>query len=120
MALHASIVARAALLANAGRRALGLLHGHLLDERLRVTVQVFCLGRRGSGHGSQQLRGCDELLARSWGRVRVVDVEVSVDVVAGLPTQLARAFAASGTFSNDGGAKLSYRAVLVDGENPST
>jgi hypothetical protein len=29
-----------ALLANVGRRALGLLHGRLLDERLRLAVQV--------------------------------------------------------------------------------
>jgi hypothetical protein len=30
------VVLCAPLLANAGRRALGLLHGRLLDERLRV------------------------------------------------------------------------------------
>jgi hypothetical protein len=81
------------------------LHGRLLDERL-------LLGRRGSGHGSQQRRGCDELLALSRGRVRVVDVEVGVDALEGLPAQLARAFSARGSFSN-GGAKQSYRAVFL-------
>jgi hypothetical protein len=71
-------------MANAGRRALGLLHGRLLDERLRLAVQVPRLGRRWSGHGSQQRRSRDELLARSWRRARVVDVEVGVDAIAGL------------------------------------
>jgi hypothetical protein len=49
-ALRAAVILRAALLAYAGRRAFGLLHGRLLDERLRLAVQVLCLGRRGSGH----------------------------------------------------------------------
>jgi hypothetical protein len=44
-ALHAPVVPRAPLLTDAGRRALGLLHGRLLDERLRLTVQVSRLGR---------------------------------------------------------------------------
>jgi hypothetical protein len=38
-------------------------------------VQVLRLGRRGSGHGPQQRRSCDELLAHSRGRVRVVDLK---------------------------------------------
>jgi hypothetical protein len=41
----------AALLAYAGCRALGLLNGRLLNESLRLVVQVLRLGRRGSGHG---------------------------------------------------------------------
>jgi hypothetical protein len=60
------------------------LHGRLLDERLRLAVQVSRLGRRRSGHGSQQCRGCDELLACTWRRDRVVDVEVGVDSIADL------------------------------------
>jgi hypothetical protein len=40
MALRASVIPRAPLLANAGRRALGLLYGRLLDERLRLAVKV--------------------------------------------------------------------------------
>jgi hypothetical protein len=28
------------------------LHGRLLNERLRLAVQVLRFGRRGSGHGS--------------------------------------------------------------------
>jgi hypothetical protein len=36
---------RILLLADAGRRALGLLDGRLLDERLRLTVQVPRFGR---------------------------------------------------------------------------
>jgi hypothetical protein len=51
-------------------------------------------------------------LARSRERVQVVDVEVDVDALAGLLAQLARAFAARGSFFNDGGAKQSYRVVL--------
>jgi hypothetical protein len=89
------------------------LHDRLLNERLRLVVQVLRLGRRGSGHGSQQRRGRDEILACSRGRVRVVDVEVGVDAVTGLPAQLARAFAARGSFSGDGGVKQSYRAVFL-------
>jgi hypothetical protein len=44
--LRATAIPRAALLANARRRAFGPLHGRLVDERLR-------LGRRGSWHGPQ-------------------------------------------------------------------
>jgi hypothetical protein len=47
------------------------------------------------------------------GRVRIVDVEVSVDALAGLPAQLTHAFDACGGLSSDGGAKQSYRAVLL-------
>jgi hypothetical protein len=46
-------------------------------------------------------------LACSWGRARVVNVEVGVDALAGLLAQLTRAFAARGGFSSDGGAKQS-------------
>jgi hypothetical protein len=44
-ALRAPIVPLAPLLADAGRRAFGLLDGRLLDERLRLAVQVLHLGR---------------------------------------------------------------------------
>jgi hypothetical protein len=57
-------------------------------------------------------RGGNELLARSWGRIRVVDVEVGVNAVTGLPAQFTRAFAARGGFPRDGGAKQPHRAVL--------
>jgi hypothetical protein len=50
-ALRAAVIPGTALLAYAGRRAFGLLYGRLLDERLRLAVQVPCLGRRGRGHG---------------------------------------------------------------------
>jgi hypothetical protein len=43
--LRAPIPPRVPQLADAGRRALGLLDGRLLDERLRLTVQVPRLGR---------------------------------------------------------------------------
>jgi hypothetical protein len=43
--LRAPIVPRVTLLSDAGRRALGLLDGRLLDERLRLAVQVSCLER---------------------------------------------------------------------------
>jgi hypothetical protein len=43
--LRAPIVPRVTLLSDAGRRALGLLDGRLLDERLRLAVQVSRLGR---------------------------------------------------------------------------
>jgi hypothetical protein len=42
--LRASVVLRVPLLVNAGRGALSLLHGRLLDERLRLAVQVPRLG----------------------------------------------------------------------------
>jgi hypothetical protein len=44
-ALRAPIVLRAPLLTDAGRRAISLLNGRLLDERLRLAVQVSRLGR---------------------------------------------------------------------------
>jgi hypothetical protein len=44
-ALRAPVVPRAPLLADAGRRSLGLLNGRLLDERLRLAVQVLRLGQ---------------------------------------------------------------------------
>jgi hypothetical protein len=111
-ALHTPVVPRAPLLADAGRRAFGLLDGRLLDERLRLAVQVPSLGRRWGGHGLQQCRGGDELLACSRRRVRVVDVEVGINAIAGLPAQLPRAFAARGCFPRNGGAKQPHRAVL--------
>jgi hypothetical protein len=43
-ALRAPIVSRAPLLADAGCRCFGLLDGRLLDERLRLAVQVSRLG----------------------------------------------------------------------------
>jgi hypothetical protein len=43
------VVLCAGLMAYAGRRALGLLHGLLLDEGLSDAVQVAYLGRRGLG-----------------------------------------------------------------------
>jgi hypothetical protein len=48
-------------------------------------VQVPRLGCRRGGHGPQQCRGGDELLAHSRGRVWIVDVKVGVDAIAGLP-----------------------------------
>jgi hypothetical protein len=51
-------------------------------------------------------------LARSWGRIWVVNVEVGVDAIAGLSAQLTRAFAVRGGFSRDGGAKQPHRAVF--------
>jgi hypothetical protein len=112
-ALRTPVVQRAPLLADAGRRAFGLLDGRLLDERLRLAVKVSCLGRRGGGHGSQQRRGSNELLARSRGRARIVDVEVGIDAIAGLSAQLACAFAARGGFPSDRGPKQPHRAVLL-------
>jgi hypothetical protein len=89
------------------------LDGRLLDKRLRLAVQVSCLGRRGGGHGPQQRRGSYELLARSRGRARIVDIEVGVDAIAGLSAQLARAFATRGGFPGDGGSKQPHRTVLL-------
>jgi hypothetical protein len=82
--LGAAVVPRTALLVYARRQALGLLHGRLLDESLRLVVQVSHLGRRGRGHGPEQRRSCDELLTRAWWRVWVVDIEVGVDALMGL------------------------------------
>jgi hypothetical protein len=89
------------------------LDGRLLDKRLRLAVQVPRLGHQGGGHGPQQYRGSNELLARSWGRARIVDIEVRVDAIAGLSAQLACAFVARGGFPSDGGSKQPHRAVLL-------
>jgi hypothetical protein len=43
----------------------------------------------------------------------VVDVEVGIDALAGLPAQFSCAFAAREGFSGDGGSKQSHRAVLL-------
>jgi hypothetical protein len=53
------------------------------------------------------------LLARSRRRVRVVDVEVSVDAVAGLYAQLPHMFAACGGFPRHGGAEKPHRPILL-------
>jgi hypothetical protein len=111
-ALRAPIVPRAPLLAYAVRQGFGLFDGRLLDERLRLTVQVPRFGGRRGGHGPQQCRGGEELLACSWGHIWVVDVEVGVDAITGLSAQLARAFAARGGFPCDGGARQPHRVVL--------
>jgi hypothetical protein len=112
-ALRALVVPRASLLVDAGRRTFGLLDSRLLDECLRLAVQVPRLGRRGGGHGPQQRCGSNELLAHSWGRARIVDIGVGVDAVMGLSAQLARVFAARRGFPGDGGSKQPHRAVLL-------
>jgi hypothetical protein len=84
LALGASVIPRTTLLVYAGCRAFSLLYDHLLDESLRLAVQVSRLGRRGRGHGPEQRRSCDELLTRAWWRVWVVDIEVGVDALMGL------------------------------------
>jgi hypothetical protein len=89
------------------------LNGRLLDECLHLTVQVSRLGRRGGRHGSQQRRGGDKLLARPRRRVRVVDIEVGIDVIAGLYAQLPRAFAARGGFLCHGGAEQPHRPIFL-------
>jgi hypothetical protein len=50
-ALRTPVILRAPLLVDEGRRAFVLLDDRLLDERLRLAVQVSHLGRRGGGHG---------------------------------------------------------------------
>jgi hypothetical protein len=100
-------------LADAERRAFGLLDGRLLDERLRIVVKVPHLGCRRGGHGLQQCCGGNELFARSRGRIRIVDVEVGVDAIAGLSAQLTHAFAARRGFPRDRGAKQPHHAVLL-------
>jgi hypothetical protein len=76
--MHVTVVLRVGLVAYAGHGALALLHGGLLDKGLR-------LRRRWLGHGSEQRLHCDELLACPGRCVRVVDIEVSVDALVGLP-----------------------------------
>jgi hypothetical protein len=44
-ALRAPVLPCAPLLVDAGRQAFGLLHGRLLEEHLRLAVQVSRLGR---------------------------------------------------------------------------
>jgi hypothetical protein len=47
--LRAPVIPRASLLADAGRRTFGLLDGSLLNERLRLAVQVLRIRRRRAG-----------------------------------------------------------------------
>jgi hypothetical protein len=105
LALGAAVVPRAALLVYVGRRALGLLHGCLLDESMRLAVQVSHLRCRGRGHGPEQHLSCDELLTRAWCSVWVVNIEVGVDALTGLHAQLEHAFAARRVFSDDRGTQ---------------
>jgi hypothetical protein len=44
--------------------------------------------------------------------VQIVDIEVSIDALAGLSAQLARAFAARQGFSRDGGTQEPHLPVL--------
>jgi hypothetical protein len=85
----------------------------LLDECLRLTVQVSRLGRRGGEHCPQQRCSGNELLARSRRRIWVVDVEIGVNAVAGLYAQLTRAFAARGSFPRHRGAEQPHRPILL-------
>jgi hypothetical protein len=107
--LHAPIASRVSLLADVGRRALG----RLLDEHLRLSVQVPRLGRRGGGHGPQQHRGGNELLAHSRRRVWVVDVEIGVDAAAGLYAQLPHALATRRGFPRHRGPEQPHRPILL-------
>jgi hypothetical protein len=93
--------------------AFGLLDSRSLDERLRLTVQVPRLGRRGGRHGLQHRCGGNDLLARLWRHVWVVDVEICVDAVAGLYTQLPRALAARRGFPRHRGAEQPHRPILL-------
>jgi hypothetical protein len=52
-------------------------------------------------------------MARSRRHVRIVDVEVSIDVVTRLPAQLAHVFAVRGSFSSNGSSKQSHHMVLL-------
>jgi hypothetical protein len=52
LVLCAGIILCAGLMAYAGCRTLGLLYSRLLDEGLRLMVQVACLGIRWFGHRS--------------------------------------------------------------------
>jgi hypothetical protein len=85
MVLCVAVVPRTGLMAYAGRRALCLLHGRLLDEGMHLATQVVSLRCRGFGHGPEQRCCCDELLACSQRCVRVVDIEVGIDTLVGLP-----------------------------------
>jgi hypothetical protein len=89
------------------------LNGRLLDECLHLTVQVSRLGRRGGRHGPQQRCGSDKLLACPRRHVRVVDIEVGVDAVAGLYAQLPRALAAREGFACHGGAEQPHRPIFL-------
>jgi hypothetical protein len=53
LALSTVVIPRVAQMAYAGRRAFGLLHVRLLDEDLRLAMQVTHLECRGHGHGSE-------------------------------------------------------------------
>jgi hypothetical protein len=99
-------------MAYAGRQAFGLLHSCLLDEGLHLTALVVCLGHRWFRHHPEQRRCCDELLAYSQRSVRVIDIEVGIDALAGLPAQLARMFATRRGFSRDGGTQEPHLPVL--------
>jgi hypothetical protein len=82
LALGTTVVPRTALLAYAGCRAFGLLHDRLLDEGLRLAMQVTRLGCRGCRHGSEQRCCYNELLTRAQWRVRVIDVDTPVGLLA--------------------------------------
>jgi hypothetical protein len=71
-----------------------------------------CRFRASGVEGAGMAHSSVAALARSRGRVRVVDVEVGVNAVAGLSAQLARAFAARGGFPRHGGAKQLHSAVF--------
>jgi hypothetical protein len=101
LALSVVVVLHTTLLAYVGCRAFGLLYDRLLDESLRLAVQVSRLGCRGRGHGSEQLRCCDEFLTRARWRVWVINIEVGVDALAGLLAQVVHAFATCRGFSGN-------------------
>jgi hypothetical protein len=65
------------------------------------------------GHGSEQCCHCDELLARLWRFVQVVNVEVSIDTLTGLPARLSCMFAARRGFSHDGGSQEPHLPLLI-------
>jgi hypothetical protein len=107
--LRTPIIPRAPLLADAGRQAFSLLDGHLLDERLRLVVQVPRLGVEGAGMACSSVAAAMSFWLARGG---LSDVEVGVDAIAGLSAQLTRAFATRRSFPCDRGAKQLHRAVL--------
>jgi hypothetical protein len=111
-ALRAPVVLRASLLADARRRAFSLLHGHLLNECLRLAVQVLASGVEGVGMARSSVATAMSFwLARGGVFVLLMSKSALIRSRACLPD--ARAFAARGRFSSDGGAKQSHRVVLL-------
>jgi hypothetical protein len=111
LALSAAVVPRAGLMAYAGCRAFSLLHNRLLDEGMRLAVQVACLRCRGRGMARSSVAAAMSFWLARGGVCRSSTLK-SVLMRSRACFSSSRTFTTCRGFSSDGGAQESHMSIL--------